>query len=185
MEISLFMKKSGFFFNSFFQNPLFLYVLKCLVGVSLGYALYIFFPEHQFIWTMISTLIVLTPENNDVHHLALDRIKANIIGSSIGLLIFFLHSPDLMSLFLGITGIIILCSVLKHIHAARTALVAFLIVILHENRTNSWRGATERMGCVITGCVIAIIVTFIFSRLFSKKQPQGIGEESPDILGME
>ena len=61
------------------------YILKCLIGSSVCYALYRLFPEHQFQWSIISLLLVIAPEEKDSFKLSLDRMKANIIGAVIGL----------------------------------------------------------------------------------------------------
>jgi uncharacterized membrane protein YgaE (UPF0421/DUF939 family) len=37
-----------------------------------------------------------------------------------------------------------------------------LIVMMQEKNGNNWHIAFERVGCVIAGCLIALVITFIF-----------------------
>jgi uncharacterized membrane protein YgaE (UPF0421/DUF939 family) len=138
-------------------NPVFLYMIQIVAGLVIGYSLYYYFPGRQFVWTIISILLIITPYSNDSKQLALNRIKANIIGLSIGVIIFFIHKPNLLSLCIGSILIIIICARLNLITTARSALVAFIIVTIHSGIANSnWLIALERMGCVLAGCAIAI-----------------------------
>jgi uncharacterized membrane protein YccC len=163
------MKNPGPALDAFFKNPVVFYLLNCLVGISIGYVLYVSFPRYQFVWTMISTLIVLSPEEKNVGRIAFDRVKANLLGSSFGLFLFLLHHPNLLSLCAGIACIVGICSALNIMHAVRAALVAFLIVTVHQNGGRDWTVAAERMGCVAAGCIIAIAVTFVLGRLLNRK----------------
>lgn len=150
-----------------FKPAVFIYMLKCVVGLSVCYVLYINFPEHQFYWSMISVLLALAPEENDGNRLAYERIKANITGSVIGLVIFLIHPPNLFLLCLGVVLTIAAGVVLKLENATRSALAAVMIVTLYEQRQSSWHIAFERMFCVIAGCIVALVVTLVFSRVIN------------------
>ncbi|HPG57406.1 MAG TPA: hypothetical protein PKW98_06280, partial [Candidatus Wallbacteria bacterium] len=47
----------------------------------------------------------------------------------------------------------------------RSALAALVIVLIQENEKNTWRSALERMGCVVSGCVVGLLVTVVFFKL--------------------
>src|ERR1039458_3440485 len=60
------------------------YVVKCLVGVSIGYLLMKTFPREsgQYYWLLISVVLSITHDNNS--KVALDRMRGNVIGSLVG-----------------------------------------------------------------------------------------------------
>lgn len=141
-----------------FKSPLFVYVLKCVAGICVGYWLYVTFPQHQFFWSLISVLLVLAPENTDSHKLAYYRMGANILGSVIGLLLFLLHLPELLALCIGIVIVILVGNYLKLDPAIRSALAALIIVMVH-GQGHTFMLALERVGCVVVGCLIGLLIT--------------------------
>jgi uncharacterized membrane protein YgaE (UPF0421/DUF939 family) len=113
---------------------------------------------------MISVLLVIAPDSKNSNQLALDRMKANILGSSIGLLLFLIHWPNLFLICIGVILNIIIATVLKLHTAMRSSLAAFVIVMVHEAQQNStWHIALERMGCVMVGCIIGLLITLTFN----------------------
>ncbi|HKP96976.1 MAG TPA: FUSC family protein [Fibrobacteria bacterium] len=155
-----------------------LYAVKCVLGLCLGYALYRLFPQHQFYWSIISILLVLAPDGGDSNKLAFERMAANVVGSTIGLLLYLARKPDLPLLCAGVVATIAVGTAFKLNAAIRSALVSLIIVMLNEQQTNSWRVALERIGCVIAGCAIAMGITFLFNYLFPMKNaaPAASGE---------
>lgn len=149
------------------NTRVFIYASKCIIGVAIGYLLCIAFPVRQFIWAIISTVLVISPEEHQSNKLALERIWANIIGSLTGLLIFLVYKPNLLSLSVGVVAVIATCSFLKLINSARIALSALVIVTIFQSQQGTWQVALERMVCVIIGCIIAIVVTTICNKLGS------------------
>ncbi len=145
------------------KNPSFIrYLLLCVIGSSICYLLYTLFPAYPFQWSIISVLIVLAPEKKDARKLALDRIKANVIGSVTGLLSFLIHTPDIMSLGCSVVATVLICTWVKLGNASRSALAALAIVLILEKERNTFDAALERMGCVIAGCIVALIITSVF-----------------------
>lgn len=139
------------------------YILKCLVGVSIGYLLLRTFPQQsgQSLWLLISILLSITHDNNS--KVAYDRMKANVLGSVVGLFAFFLHDPaNLLTISIGVTITIAICFWLKLMDVSRTALVALIIVVFFDEAHRSWSGALERVASVVAGCVIGLVINFIF-----------------------
>jgi uncharacterized membrane protein YgaE (UPF0421/DUF939 family) len=142
------------------------YIVKCLVGVSIGYLLLRAFPREygDSLWVLISILLSITVDNNS--KVAIDRMKANILGSTIGLLVFLLRNPsNLLTICIGVTLTIIVCYRLKLMDVSRTALVAFIIVVLYNAAHRTWNGALERMGSVVAGCLIGLVINHVFRHL--------------------
>jgi len=158
--------------KQYYNSRLFIYILQCTIGLCISYTLYKCFPQHQFYWTMISTVLVIAPDGKFSNQLAIDRMKANILGSAIGLLLFLIHQPNLFLICIAVILTIVAGTLLKLNTALRSALAAVVIVMIHEEGQNStWRIAIERMVCVIIGCVIGLLITLAFNSFgTSKKQ---------------
>ena len=138
------------------------YILKCLIGSSVCYALYRLFPEHQFQWSIISLLLVIAPEEKDSFKLSLDRMKANIIGAVIGLAAILLYGMNLYVLLVSVLVTILFCTFIKLGNASRSALAALVIVLTDEEHMAGGNSAYERMFCVVAGYVIAMLITYVF-----------------------
>lgn len=145
-----------------------LYLIKALMGLSVCYLLYKIFPGNQFQWSMISVLLVLTPNDSDSNRLAIDRTKANVIGSAFGLLFYLIHKPDLPTISAAVVCTIVFSALVRLGNASRTALAALIIVMVLEGEKDSFVFALERMLCVFAGCFIALALTFVFSPVSRK-----------------
>jgi uncharacterized membrane protein YgaE (UPF0421/DUF939 family) len=142
------------------------YNIKCFVGVTIGYILYVAFPQHsgQYLWMLVSILLSITHDNNS--KVAYDRMKGNILGSAVGLFTYFLHNPaNILTLCIGVAMTIASCFYLKVINVSRTALVAFIIVVLYEEAHSSWEGAIYRTVSVVVGCLIGLVINYVFRKM--------------------
>lgn len=136
------------------------YVLKCLIGATIGFFIYRAFPESGA-WSLVSILLVLSPEGKDAINLAEVRIKANLVGAGTGLVLFFLHPPAFVMLCLGVVIVLVVCELLKLQVATRSALASVIIICIHESGKYFWQVAVERAGGVVGGCLIALLITYI------------------------
>ena len=92
-------------------------------------------------------MLVIAPNSEESNSLAFDRIKANILGSLIGLLLFLIRIPNLFLICIGVMLTIVIGVLLKLHAALRSALAALVIVMVHEEGKNStWHIALERVG---------------------------------------
>jgi uncharacterized membrane protein YgaE (UPF0421/DUF939 family) len=142
------------------------YIVKCLVGVTVGYLLMEAYPGQsgQYSWLLISILLSITHDNNS--KAAHDRMRGNIVGSLVGLVVFLLHNPpNLLTVCLGAVATIVLCFNLNLIAVCRTALVAFIIVVIYEEAHSSWTGAIYRLVSVVLGCLIGLVINFTFRKI--------------------
>ncbi|MFV5689746.1 FUSC family protein [Flavobacterium sp. ZT3R25] len=144
-------------------SDLIIYGFKCIIGFLIGYQLYLGFPQYELYWTMLSIILVISPEAKDARRLSIERFKSNLIGSGIGLFCYFIHAPNVYMLLLGIVLSISTCYLFKLMNVARTAIVALIIVLIHEQTQMSWIGAVERFISVTTGCFIGLSITIITS----------------------
>lgn len=142
-----------------------LYVIKCVVGAAICYFFYSMWPERNFHWSIISVLLVLAPDRANSLTLPVMRIKANIIGGLMGFLVFVAPFEQVVALILGVVLTILACKMLLSENAIRSALAALVIVALMEGDVGGWQLALDRMLSVIIGCMIALILTVVFSVL--------------------
>lgn len=142
------------------QLDFLLYVAKCLIGAIIGFFIYRQFPEGGA-WSLVSILLVLSPEGKDAIKLAEVRIKANLVGAGTGLLLFFLHPEAFIMICLGVVIVVLVCEFLKLQVATRSALAAVVIISIHEKGHYFWQVAIERAVGVIGGCLIALLITYI------------------------
>jgi uncharacterized membrane protein YgaE (UPF0421/DUF939 family) len=160
------------------------YIVKCLAGVSVGYVLLKAFPQEsgQYSWLLISILLSITHDNNS--KAAHDRMRGNIVGSLVGFIVFFLRNPpNLLTIGIGVVVTITLCFRLDLIGVCRTALVAFIIVVIYEEAHSSWMGAIYRMVSVVLGCLIGLVINHTFRRITLPMLQRMEHEASSDEAG--
>ena len=140
-------------------SDLVIYISRCVIGFLIGYTLYVSFPEHHLYWTLLSIILVISPEAKDSMRLATDRFKSNLIGSGIGLICFFIDGSRVYVILFGVVLSILVCYWLKLLSVARSAIVAMIIVLIYESEYVTWTGAVERFLSVALGCLIGLGIT--------------------------
>ncbi len=139
----------------------------------------VFFHEWiDYPWSLISVVLVLSPEGTDAPDLALARIKANLVGASVGVALLFSQISSPWNIAIGAALALFLCDRLKLNTAARSTLAAVIIILLHQEGVNLWSSALIRVGAVITGCVLGLAITYIFHSIF-KINTLAINSEAP------
>lgn len=142
---------------------LFIYILKCFSGILLCSVVALFADQWiDFSWSLISVVLVLSPEGKDAVDLALTRIKANLIGAGVGLIILFSQIPTPWNMAVATVPALWICDRLKLNAAARSTLAATLIVLLRPEGKELWSAAVDRVGAVIVGCAMGLVVTYVF-----------------------
>lgn len=149
------------------HSEVMIYAFRCLIGIVLGFLLIWSFPSYEGYWTLLSIILVISPEEQDARRIAIERMKANLIGSSVALVIFLLHKPSLPVILIGAIAVVIICYGFELLNVARTAMATLIIVLLYEEKT-TWWGSVERLICVTIGCVIGLGVTLSTSWIIGK-----------------
>lgn len=141
------------------------YAIECLAGTAVCYGLYTRFPRYPFYWSIVSVLLVLDPDEKESVRLALDRMKANITGATVGLVaILTAGRIGLLALSTAVAATLAACLILRLGKATRSALAALVIVTMTAENP-SWRLGLNRMICVVVGCLVAIIITAAGARI--------------------
>jgi len=155
-----------------FNKTLTVYIAKCVSGVLLCSLLAVFFHEWvDYSRSLISVVLVLSPEGTDAVELSLNRIKANFVGALVGVMLLFSQVPSPWNIALGAALSLFICYQLKLQAAARSTLAAVIIILLHHEGANLWSAALSRVGAVITGCILGLIITYIFHSMIKINAP--------------
>jgi uncharacterized membrane protein YccC len=154
------------------NKTLVVYILKCVSGVLLCSLLAAFLSEWiDYSWSLISVVLVLSPEGTDAVELALARIKANLVGATVGVSLLFFHVLSPWNIALGAALALFICYQLKLQAAARSTLAAVIIILLHHEGANLWSAALSRVCAVITGCILGLLITYVFHSLIKINTP--------------
>jgi uncharacterized membrane protein YgaE (UPF0421/DUF939 family) len=163
------------------NKTLAIYAAKCVTGVFLCFPIFIFLnPWVDYTWSLISVILVLSPEGKDALDLALTRIKANFVGAATGLLILLLHIPGPWNLAAGAIISLFICDRLKLNAGARSTLAAMIIILLHQEGTfagpHLWDSALSRIVAVVSGCLLGLLITYVFHSIFRINAPVAVSE---------
>jgi uncharacterized membrane protein YgaE (UPF0421/DUF939 family) len=148
---------------SIWNKTLIIYAGKCVSGILLCFLVSLFFKSWiDYPWSLISVVLILSPEGKDSLELAITRIKANFVGAGTGVLMLLTQLPSPWNIALGAVISLFLCDRLKLNTGARSTLAAMIIILLHHEGTHLWDSALSRVSAVVVGCLIGLLVTFIF-----------------------
>lgn len=151
---------------------LLVYAAKCVTGILLCSLLSMYLSAWiDYPWSLISVVLVLSPEGKDAVELALTRIKANLVGASVGVLMLISQLPWPWNIAVGAGMALFICDRLKLNAAARSTLAAVIIILLHPESSRLWVSAVNRVGAVITGCIIGLFITYVFHSFVKIEAP--------------
>ena len=144
------------------NTKLFVYITKCVSGVLLCFLVSLVVGRWvDYPWSLISVVLVLSPEGKDALELAHTRIKANLVGASCGLLVLLTRTPGPWNIVAAAALALWACDRLGLNNGARSTLAAVIIVLLH----GEWGAALSRVLAVFVGCLLGLGVTALFHAL--------------------
>jgi uncharacterized membrane protein YgaE (UPF0421/DUF939 family) len=148
------------------MNPrlksLLVYSAKCITGTIIVFIISRIIHYDDIGWCLISVMLVLSPDGKDAPSLAITRIKANVVGASIAVLCLLISPSNMWILCIALFFTLVVCYLLKLDAGIRSALAATIIIMLHNDGKHLWDTALERIAGVLAGCVLALLITFIF-----------------------
>ncbi|MBS0029665.1 FUSC family protein [Chitinophaga sp. 22321] len=148
---------------------LLIYAAKCVTGVLLVLGLSWITDYKDIIWVLISVMLVLSPDGSDAVTLAVTRIKANVVGGISGFLLILIHPNMLLMMCTAVFITVVICNLLNLEAATRTALAATIIVMTHEAGAHIWDTAVARVISVLAGCLLGLVITFLFHNRYTKQ----------------
>lgn len=150
-------------------QTLLIYILKCISGIALSYVITRFTAYIDYTWCLISVILVLSPEGSDAMKLAVNRIKANFVGAGVGILFLLVRVPAPFDLIAGAILALFLCDLFKLNEAAKSTLAALAIILLYPSGEGLLDTSWQRVSAVIAGCLIGLLITFIYHRIVKVK----------------
>lgn len=148
------------------SSPLLIYIIRCCIGFLIGYKLYIEFPDFELFWTLLSIILVISPEEKDTRRLSTERFKSNFIGSAVAMLLLLFLEPTVYSILLGVFITIVVCRLFNVLNMARVALVALLIIMVQPHESSMVEAPIYRFGSVAVGCIIGLLIVVFTSMIF-------------------
>ncbi len=143
-------------------KSLLIYAGKCVFATLMVFIVSSLLNYKDLGWCLISVILVLSPDGKDALSLAFTRIKANLVGAGVGVLSLLISTTNMWILSAALAVTISLCYLLKFDTAMKSALAATIIIMLHEEGKHIWDTAIERLIAVVAGCLLGLIITFIF-----------------------
>ncbi len=138
-------------------------MMKCVIGILCAHAITSFLKlEDSTNWCLLSVLLVLAPDSEDSYKLAVTRIKANLVAAGAGLILSPFYSPGMLWISIGVVLAIGLCYLLGVDAGARSASVAVIIILMHDESHRWWESAANRASAVLLGCAIGLLITYVF-----------------------
>jgi uncharacterized membrane protein YgaE (UPF0421/DUF939 family) len=148
------------------NKTLLIYIGKCVAGILLCYLISYFMGGWiDYPWSLISVVLVLSPEGKDALDLSLTRIKANTVGALIGVLILLAGVPTPWNIAAGAVLSLFACDRLGLNTGARSTLAAMIIILLHDEGGHLWDAALSRVLAVGVGSLLGLGITYVFHSL--------------------
>ena len=149
-----------------------LFSAKAAVSALLAVWCFGLFHLNGMVWAPISAVIVTQPTLHPSVRASLYRVAANLIGAFIGAALITAIGRPMVSMAVGVLLTGLACYFAKLDDAVRPAYAAVVIVTL-GSETHAWVGSMDRVLGVTVGCVCALAVGFVFSKvldMFSGKE---------------
>jgi uncharacterized membrane protein YgaE (UPF0421/DUF939 family) len=143
-----------------------IYIAKMTAAVLLCYLLSLWVSRVDYIWALISAVLVMSPEGKDAVDLSLIRIKGNIIGCLVGVLFLFAALENPVNIIAGAVVALFICHRFKLMAGARSTLVALIITLMQTDSVDHWGSAITRVAAVVAGCGIALFATHLVHNVF-------------------
>jgi len=139
-----------------------IYAGKVAAGAISVFTLSSYFQYADVGWCLISVMLVLSPDGKDSLTLAVTRIKANLVGAGVGVGFLLIAVPNMWLIAASLVVTLGICYLLKLDAGIRSALAATIIIMMHETGKHFWDTAFQRIIAVLAGCVLGLIITFVF-----------------------
>ena len=162
---------------SFEHRRLLIHAAKTALSAGLCWWLATRFGLHDGYWGAISAIIVLQSNFGSTITASRDRLLGTLIGAMFGFSFsFFGRLP--WNYFLAVLAAMTLCGLLGFRSSSRLAGVTITIVMLVQNATSHWTVALDRVGQVVLGIVVALLVsTLVFPDRARLRLRDGLAQE--------
>ena len=168
-------ERAGWF--SFEHRRLLIHAAKTALSAGLCWWLATRFGLHDGYWGAISAIIVLQSNFGSTITASRDRLLGTLIGAVFGFS-FSLIGALPWNYFLAVFAAMTVCGLLGFRSSSRLAGVTITIVMLVQNGTSHWTVALDRVGQVVLGIVVALLVsTLVFPDRARLRLRDGLAQE--------
>lgn len=168
---------SGQGFLTWERKRLLIHATKTALAAALCWGIALRFGLHDGYWGAISAIIVLQSNFGATITASRDRILGTLIGAAFGFT-FSLFGTLPWNYILAVLLAVILCGLLGLRNSSRLAGVTITIIMLVQKTGSHWLLALHRVGEVMLGIVVAILVsTFVFPDRARLRLRDGLAQE--------
>ncbi|HXS75038.1 MAG TPA: FUSC family protein [Terracidiphilus sp.] len=159
------------------HKRLLIHAAKTSFAAALCWVIALRFGLHDGYWGAISAIIVLQSNFGATITASRDRILGTLIGAAFGFT-FSLFGTLPWNYIVAVFLAVILCGLLGLRNSSRLAGVTITIIMLVQKTGSHWLLALHRVGEVILGIVVAILVsTFVFPDRARLRLRDGLAQE--------
>src|ERR1700733_443550 len=162
---------------SFEHRRLLIHAAKTALSAGLCWWLATRFGLHDGYWGAISAIIVLQSNLGSTITASRDRLLGTLIGALFGFS-FALFGTLPWNYILAVLAAVTVCGLLGFRSSSRLAGVTITIVMLVQNIISHWALALDRVGQVLLGIVVALLVsTLVFPDRARLRLRDGLAQE--------
>ncbi|MGA7110210.1 MAG: FUSC family protein [Terracidiphilus sp.] len=159
------------------HRRLLIHAAKTALAAGLCWWLAMRFGLHDGYWGAISAIIVLQSNFGSTITASRDRLLGTLIGALFGFA-FSLFGTLPWNYILAVLAAVTVCGLLGFRSSSRLAGVTITIVMLVQNISSHWALALDRVGQVLLGIVVALLVsTFVFPDRARLRLRDGLAQE--------
>jgi len=159
------------------RRRLMIHAAKTALAAGLCWWLAMRFGLHDGYWGAISAIIVLQSNFGSTITASRDRLLGTLIGALFGFA-FSLFGTLPWNYILAVLAAVTVCGLLGFRSSSRLAGVTITIVMLVQNISSHWALALDRVGQVLLGIVVALLVsTLVFPDRARLRLRDGLAQE--------
>lgn len=159
------------------RKRLLIHAAKTALAAALCWVIALRFGVHDGYWGAISAIIVLQSNFGATITASRDRILGTLIGAAFGFT-FSLFGTLPWNYIAAVLLAVIICGLLGLRNSSRLAGVTITIIMLVQSSSSHWLLALHRVGEVLLGIVVAILVsTFVFPDRARLRLRDGLAQE--------
>jgi uncharacterized membrane protein YccC len=148
----------------------FQYALRIFIGCVIVWFVLDRITHHNPLWALISVITATEPELSAALQAFYSRVLNTVIGCAVGLIVLYIFGSTPIWVLIGITASVFICTQLIRVPGSwRVAPVTVAIVmtpgVFGGGREASLAAAIDRTGEVLLGCIVALVITFVASRM--------------------
>jgi uncharacterized membrane protein YgaE (UPF0421/DUF939 family) len=137
------------------------YAAKSALASMLALEIYHWLPWSGGAWAVVSAILTVQPSLNEAIGVSVNRVLANLLGGSIGVVVAALWGTHPFTLGAGIFVVSVLCHALKMEKALKSATASTAIVMFAAG-TPGLHSLLERLAAVMIGCLAALLLNLLF-----------------------